>query len=186
MDNKSEKEKLRQWTKDIRRTLDLKRISREIENKIINLDIYKSSGNVMSYLSKDIEISLDSLFRGARKKWFVPVIVQTYYGTSLKIVPYIHGRTKLFKNKFDILEPAAGNDECYDQLQKKIKLDVIFVPGLCFDKQGNRLGFGMGYYDQFLKLNPDSYKIGCCPKRCLVDRLPADEWDIKMDLVVTE
>ena len=60
------------------------------------------------------------------------------------------------------------------------------MPGLCFDKKGNRLGFGKGFYDQFLKLNSDSYKIGCCPKRCMVDKLPTDEWDIKMDLVVTD
>ena len=186
MDNKTEKEKLRQWAKDIRHTLDLKKISKEIEHKISNLDIYSSSSNVMSYLSKDIEISLDGLFKHKRKIWFLPVIVQTYYGASLKIVPYIHGRTKVYKNKFDILEPQIVNDEYYDQVQKKIKLDVIFVPGLCFDKKGNRLGFGKGYYDQFLKLNPNSYKIGCCPKKCLVDKLPTDEWDVKMDLVVSE
>ena len=186
MDNKTEKEKLRQWAKDIRRTLDLKKISKEIEHKISNLDIYSSSSSVMSYLSKDIEISLDGLFKHKRKIWFLPVIVQTYYGASLKIVPYIHGRTKVYKNKFDILEPQIVNDEYYDQVQKKIKLDVIFVPGLCFDKKGNRLGFGKGYYDQFLKLNPSSYKIGCCPQKCLIDKLPIDEWDVKMDLVVSE
>ena len=187
MDNKVEKDKLRQWSKDVRRSLDLKKLSKEIQNKISNLDIYKSSSNVMSYLSKDIEISLDSLFLAdRRKRWFLPVAVKTYYGSNLKIVPYIHGRTKLQRSKFDILEPEIVNDEYYDQVQKKIKLDVIFVPGLCFDKKGNRLGFGMGFYDQFLKLNPNSYKIGCCPKRCLVNDLLTDSWDIKMDLVITE
>ena len=186
MDNKTEKDKLRQWAKDMRRTIDLKKISKEIENKILNLDIYKSSRNVMSYLSKDIEISLDGLFTTRGKKWFLPLVMQTYYGANLKVVPYVHGRTKLLKNKFDILEPAIINDEYYDQVNKKITLDVIFVPGLCFDKKGNRLGFGKGFYDQFLKLSPASYKIGCCPKKCLVSELPVDSWDIKMDMVVTE
>ena len=186
MDNKGEKDKLRQWAKDIRQTLDLKKISREIESKIFKLDIYKSSRNVMSYLSKDIEISLDGLFSDRKKAWLLPVVAQTYYGTSLKIVQYIHGKTKLFKNKFDILEPQIIDDNYFDQVKNKVKLDVIFVPGLCFDKKGNRLGFGKGYYDQFLKLNPESYKIGCCPKKCLVNELPADSWDIKMDLVLTE
>ncbi len=185
MDNKTEKDKLRQWAKDIRRTLDLKKISKEINNKILSLDIYKYSRNVMSYLSKDIEIFLDGLFLDRGKKWFLPVVLQSYYGTSLKVVPYIHGKTKLYKNKFNILEPTVVNDDYYDQVKKKIKLDVIFVPGLCFDKKGNRLGFGKGFYDQFLKLNPDSYKIGCCPKRCMVNELPTDSWDVKMDLVLT-
>lgn len=185
MDNKTEKDKLRQWAKDIRRSLDLKKISKEIQGKIMNLDTFKSSVNVMSYLSKEVEISLDALFM-SRKKWFLPVIVQTYYGSGLKIVPYIHGRTKVFKNKFDVLEPEIIDNNCFDQINKKIKLDVIFVPGLCFDKKGNRLGFGKGFYDQFLKLNPDSYKIGVCPKKCVVEELPTDTWDIKMNLVVTE
>ena len=186
MDTKSEKEKLRKWAKDARLTLGLKKIGKEIESKILKLDVYSSASNVMSYLSKDIEISLDGLFLRSRKKWFLPVIVQTYYGTGLRVVSYIHGRTRLYRNKFDILEPQIVNDEYFDQLKKKIKLDVIFVPGLCFDKKGNRLGFGKGFYDQFLKLNPNSYKIGCCPKKCLVNELPIDEWDVKMDLVVTE
>ena len=187
VDNKIEKDKLRQWSKDIRKTLDLKTISKEIQNKIINLEVYKSSSNVMSYLSKEIEISLDDLFmRERRKKWFLPVVAQTYYGMSLKIAPYIHGKTKLFKGKFDILEPEIVSDEYYDQVKKKIKLDLIFVPGLCFDKKGNRLGFGKGFYDQLLKLNPDSYKIGCCPKKCLVSELPLDSWDVKMDLILTD
>ena len=186
MDIKNEKEKLRKWSKDTRRIVDLKKISKEIENKVFNLDIYKSSRNVMSYLGKEIEISLDGLFMGSRKRWFLPVVAQTYYGLSLKVVPYVHGRTKLFRGKFDILEPEIRNDEYYDQVKKKIKLDVIFVPGLCFDKKGNRLGFGKGFYDQLLKLNPGSYKIGCCPKKCMLNEVPVDSWDIKMDLVITE
>ncbi len=186
MDNKSEKEKLRKWAKEARRSIDLKKTSKQIQDKIKKLDIYKSSSNVMSYLSSPIEISLDVLFMGSRKKWFLPLVAQTYYGMVIKAVPYTHGRTKLFKGKFDILEPEIINDDYYDQVNKKINLDVIFVPGLCFDKKGNRLGFGKGFYDQFLKLNPKSYKIGCCPKRCLVESLPIDEWDIKMDLIITE
>lgn len=186
MDNKSEKEKLRQWAKETRRNVDLKKISKEIQIKINKLDIYKSATNVMSYLSNPIEISLDGLFMGSRKKWFLPLIAKSYYGVALKIVPYAHGKTRLNRGMFDILEPEVVNDNYFDQVSKKINLDVILVPGLSFDKKGNRLGFGKGFYDQFLKLNPKSYKIGCCPKKCLVNSLPADEWDIKMDLVITE
>lgn len=184
MTNLNTKEDYRKWAKEIRKSIDLKSVSKEIENKIKGLDLYKSAVNVMSYLAKDIEISLHRLFTDRSKCWLLPVVVQNYYGTSLKIVQYIHGRTRLYQSKFDILEPAIVNDEYYDQVQKKIKLDLIFVPGLCFDKKGNRLGFGKGFYDKFLKLNPDSYKIGVCPKKCLVEELPVDSWDIKMDLVL--
>ena len=185
MNNKEEKLKIRTWAKSLRQTLDLKTISALIEAKVRNLSEYKSAMNVMSYLAKDIEISLNNLFEDNTKSWFLSA-VGGVPEPRLLVVPYFTGRTKLIKNQFDILEPTISDDNFFDQLNKKIKLDVIFVPGLCFDKAGNRIGFGKGFYDRFLKLNPDSFKIGCCPKGCFVDKLPVDEWDEKVDLVVME
>ncbi|MBI2996207.1 MAG: 5-formyltetrahydrofolate cyclo-ligase [Candidatus Melainabacteria bacterium] len=185
MTNNTEKERLRKWAKDLRKGIALKRASIEIQNKIKSLQIYKSSCNVMSYLAKDIEISLEDLFLDNSKNWFLPV-VETLHATSLQVVPYHHGKTKLIKNKFNILEPEIINNIFFDQKEKKINLDLIFVPGLCFDKNRNRIGFGRGFYDEFLKLNQNSFKIGSCPKECLVDKLPVDNWDQKVDLVVTD
>ena len=196
IDNKTEKAKYRLWAKDLRKNINLKRVSGLIEAKLTKLDVYRSAKTVMSYMAKDMEISLRGLFNDNSKSWFLPVVVETLHvetlhaetfhaetlhAMSLRVVPYHPNETKLSKNKFDILEPENN-----DQQDKKIKLDIIFVPGLCFDKKGNRIGFGAGYYDRFLKLNPDSFKIGCCPKECLVNELPVDLWDYKVDLVVTD
>ncbi len=182
--NNQEKTKYRLWAKDLRQKLDLKSVSICIENKIRNLEIFNSSKTVMSYLAKDLEVSLGNLFNDNSKEWFLP-IVGTLHATSLLVAPYISGKTKLSKNKYGILEPEIVNDNFFDQNKNKIKLDLIFVPGLCFDKSGNRIGFGKGFYDSFLKLNPDSIKIGCCPEGCIVDSLPVDKWDIKVDMVIT-
>ena len=178
------KDEYRKWAKEIRKSLNLPNISLEIENKIKDLKVYKSAKNVMSYLAKDIEISLNGLFEDKTKNWFLPIVGKGR-DLSLQIVPYLPQKTKLTKGQFGILEPQITNNTFFDQVNKKIKLDLIFVPGLCFDKEGNRLGFGKGYYDRFLKLNPDSFKIGCCPKECFVEKLSVDEWDEKVDLVVS-
>ena len=183
--NYKEKSEYRKWAKELRKKLDLKSISIQITKKIQNLYEYKAAKNVMSYLAKDIEISLSSLFQDNSKAWFLPS-VGARRGTPLHVVPYFPDKTRLIKNKFDISEPEIIGADFFDQAGKKIKLDVIFVPGLCFDKDGNRIGFGAGYYDKFLKLNKESFKIGCCPKECLVDKLPKDEWDEKVDLAVTD
>lgn len=185
MNNKSE---YRKWAKELRQKLDLKKISAEIVDKIKSLSQYQSAKTVMSYVGKEVEISLSRLFEDKSKSWFLPVVFQKNESErgQIIVVPYIPSKTKLIKGKFNILEPEIIKNNFFNQIEKKIKLDLIFVPGLCFDKEGNRLGFGAGYYDKFLKLNPDSFKIGCCPKECLVGKLPIDPWDVKIDLVITD
>lgn len=185
MVNSTEKAQYRKWAKELRQTLDLKKKSKGIIEKIQVLNEYKSAKTVMSYMAKDIEISLNDLFQDNSKSWFLPVILKRQE-EKIVVVPYLFNKTKLLKGKFDIYEPEIVDGNYYDQLERKISLDLIFVPGLCFDKLGNRLGFGLGFYDEFLKLNPNSFKVGCCPKECLVDKLSSKNWDVKVDLLIID
>ena len=134
----AKKAELRKWAKSLRQNLDLKKISTNIKTKVLKLEIYRSAKTIMSYIAKDIEVSLDELFKDGSKSWFLPVVSEH----SILVAPHVTGRTKLIKGKFNILEPEVIDDKCFDQIDKKIKLDLIFVPGLCFDKAGNRLGSG--------------------------------------------
>ena len=182
----TEKKHYRTWAKEIRAKLGqsgLQKISMTIEHKVRELTEFKRANTIMAYMATKIEVSLEGLFKTEGKKWFVPVINSD---DSIFIVPYVQGETKLVEGRFHILQPeTTGNNFC-NQTDKQINLDIIFVPGLCFDKNGNRVGFGKGYYDKFLKLNPKSLKIGCCPKECFVEALPTDLWDEKVDLVITD
>ena len=63
------------------------------------------------------------------------------------------------------------------------KIDLILVPGVAFDKSGNRLGRGKGYYDKVLK-QTGAYKLGVCFDFQLVERVPVEPHDVKMDRVV--
>ena len=67
----------------------------------------------------------------------------------------------------------------------KHKIDLFLVPGVAFDKSGNRLGYGKGYYDQLLH-NTTGLKIGICFDCQVVDAIPNETHDIKMDIIVTE
>lgn len=79
------------------------------------------------------------------------------------------------------MEPAAseplapGTDEV-----------CVFVPGLAFDRQGGRLGRGLGCYDRALARHPNAAKIGLAYDVQLVDAVPVDPWDVPMQAVVTE
>lgn len=62
--------------------------------------------------------------------------------------------------------------------------DLIIVPGLAFDPAHNRIGYGVGYYDLFLKDHPAAWKIGVCYPFQIVDRLPIEPHDVRMDEII--
>jgi 5-formyltetrahydrofolate cyclo-ligase len=62
--------------------------------------------------------------------------------------------------------------------------DLIIVPGLAFDKNYYRMGYGAGYYDTFLAQHPNALKIGVCYPFQLVDEVPIEAHDVKLDGVI--
>ncbi len=78
--------------------------------------------------------------------------------------------------------PEPGGD-C--PLVKKEELDVILVPNLCCDRAGYRLGRGGGYYDRYL-VGFQGLSVALCPKDRLVGALPHEEFDLPVDLVLTD
>ena len=63
------------------------------------------------------------------------------------------------------------------------KIDLIIVPGVAFDKEGNRIGFGRGYYDRFLENYSDSVKISIAYDFQLVEKIEAEKHDKKVDII---
>jgi 5-formyltetrahydrofolate cyclo-ligase len=67
------------------------------------------------------------------------------------------------------------------------QLDLIVVPGLAFTAEGNRLGRGAGFYDQFLSAIPaTTVKVGVCFEFQKVPEVPQESHDVKMDTVVCD
>lgn len=89
----------------------------------------------------------------------------------------------LVSGAFGVMEPPAD----WPALNDFTRLDAIFIPGLAFATNGDRLGFGGGWYDRLLARMPEeTVRIGVCWSRLLIDYLPSDVWDIHMDVVLTE
>ena len=65
------------------------------------------------------------------------------------------------------------------------KIDLFIIPGLAFDKENYRLGYGSGYYDTFLATQPDAYKLGICYPFQLVEKVPTEPHDIQLNEIVT-
>ena len=90
------------------------------------------------------------------------------------------GAESLREGAFGIMEPAGT------ELSVVEAVDVVLVPGMAFDVEGNRLGRGKGYYDRFLKSlnNPRPRLIGVCFDFQKVDMVPTEPTDVKVDVVV--
>lgn len=65
------------------------------------------------------------------------------------------------------------------------KIDLVIVPLLAFDLDGNRVGYGKGYYDKFLQNCENALKIGICLEKPLLKILDINEYDIKLDYCIT-
>ena len=86
----------------------------------------------------------------------------------------------------DLKEGSFGIPEPKTPVEfPKEKIDFAIVPGIAFDREGYRLGYGKGYYDRFLQ-NIKPYKLGVCQKIFFQDSIPHDEYDVKMDNVLVK
>lgn len=115
--------------------------------------------------------------------------IKKWAGQKHILLPCIKGEElelRLFSGT-DNLCPGGGGyaipeptGECFIAYEK---IGLIIVPGMAFDKWGNRLGRGKGYYDRFLKSCP-AYKIGICFPFQFMEAVPVDSLDIPMDEVI--
>ena len=108
------------------------------------------------------------------KSILLPVVVNDH---EMQICRYNH-TTKTKISSYGIMEPQDIPFGDYD------KIDLAIIPGMAFDRSGNRLGRGKGYYDRFLSQVPALYKIGICFPFQIVDQVPTNENDVRMDEIV--
>ncbi len=117
---------------------------------------------------------------------------------------FTHDFIVRWSNRKTILLPAIVNDEieirkytCHEDMQQGKfciaepcgdchvdQIDLAIIPGVAFDKSGNRLGRGKGYYDRFLS-NFTGYKIGLCYDFQKLDFIPTEKFDVKMDKIIS-
>jgi 5-formyltetrahydrofolate cyclo-ligase len=82
---------------------------------------------------------------------------------------------------YGILEPQHGRSSLPQEIE------LYFIPGLAFDRKGNRLGRGGGYYDRYLStIRPDAIKVGLAYQLQIDTALPVETHDHQVDLLITE
>jgi 5,10-methenyltetrahydrofolate synthetase len=148
----------------------------EVCKQIEASDVFQQAINIFTYNAMKDEVSTIALMERwkDRKKFYFPVVA----GNEL-IFREINDATLFERSSIGVNEPKGMKGVGHE------RADLILVPGVAFDRNRNRLGRGKGYYDRFLS---DSLvtKVGICFEFQLIAVVPADEGDIKMDLIISE
>lgn len=148
--------------------------SETIVSRIAGLPEWKAAGTVLAYSPLPGEVDLRSLFKADGKRIALPLVE----GDHLRLKEYSEG--SMVPGYAGILEPPADAPEIDPS-----EIDLAFIPGVAFDAEGGRLGRGKGYYDRLLPLL-DCPLVGVAFSWQMVDKVPTDPWDAKMDMVVTD
>ena len=153
------KPELRSKYKALRKQLsldDVEHLSMEIANKLLTLNIWNFSYyHVFLSMTDKKEINTDYILHILQGKDKNIVVSKSNMDDGSMVHFLLTDSTQIKKNNYGIPEPVDGIEI------PEMKLDVVFVPLLAFDIKGNRIGYGKGYYDRFLRnCKPDVLKIG--------------------------
>lgn len=187
------KTSLRQQIIDLRKGLDpLLQLqqSAQIATSLIQHAVWQGAQHIACYLAYKAEVDTKPIIQAAwrqNKQIYLPSLAESITDYTMEFSQY-WASTALEKNRYGILQPA------YKAVNNRISvknLDIILIPLVAYDKLGNRLGMGEGFYDRALNFKQTAgiiqpLIIGLAYNFQQVERVPTETWDVKLDGVVTE
>ncbi len=172
-----DKREIRKKFKEIRKNL-----RGNITEDFFESDIYVKAGKIFTFVSYGSEINTCTIIKKAfedKKEVAVPYMTgKPHEMVFLKINSF----DELKPNKMGIPEPEYNREN----IMISDKNTLVIVPGLAFDSEFYRTGYGGGYYDKYLSENEYAIAAGVCFEEQITDRVPRDEYDVKMDVIVTD
>jgi 5-formyltetrahydrofolate cyclo-ligase len=178
----SGKEEMRMQAKEVRSRLSPGEVAEfSVRIGLHLLRLIDGESVVMVYASKPGEVDTSGLISrllSQGKRVVVPIIEQETRSLRLS---YLEDPCVLRPSTFLVPEPV-GREIPVDAST----VSLVIIPLIAFDRQGHRLGYGAGYYDRFLSRHPWMRKIGVAFSCQEVPRIPADENDVSLDVIVTE
>ena len=177
-----DKNEVRQLIKAYRQKLtdeDVKIQSRLIIDRLKKSDIYKTSENVFLYMSYNREVDTYMLLSRCfmdGKKVYAPKVLSK---TDMEFY--------CIQDEHDLVSGYMGIMEPSDSCEKANTRDGLFImPGLAFDYDFHRIGYGGGFYDRYLSEDNTFIKAALAFDFQLLESIPYEEHDLKPDYIVTQ
>lgn len=154
------------------------RRSEVIMRKVESLPEFQQAKTVLLYWSMADEVQTHAFVN----RWYneKTLLLPCVDGDDLLLRQYTGPECMVAGEQFGIGEPTG---EEYTDLEN---IALIIVPGVAFDNSGNRMGRGRGFYDRLLKTTPNALKVGVAFNFQMLDSIPTEPFDVRMDKVVSE
>lgn len=161
---------------------DVTKNSQKIIERLKENELFRKAEIILHYVSYDNEVFTHDMIKDQISKGktvFVPISNKE---DNTLILSKLSNWNDLEKGAYGILEPKKTKIKEI----KSEKIEIIIVPGLGFDKKGNRIGHGKGYYDRLLKKYNSSISIGLAFNFQIVENIPNKSHDVPVDMILTE
>ena len=174
-----DKKELRRTIRDLKRAMTEEEIvsrSQKLGQLFAASEAYQNAKTIYGYLPYNQEVRTVAMLEKALadgKKVAVPKC----YGEEMRFI-YMEDLSKVEKGYAGIPEPIADGPVADDETA------LVLMPGLAFDPQGHRCGYGGGFYDKFLAAEPNHPTLALCYEFQMFDHLEVDSHDIPVDTVL--
>ena len=163
---------------------EIKRRSKNVEDKLSELPLYKKAKVIMVYYPLGGEVDILRKIRRdlGSKRFCFPVM--DLEAKNLRIFEITNLDQDFVSGPRGVMQPDTQSSKEVDIKE----IDMVIIPGLAFDREKNRLGRGAGFYDRFLQnITTPTKKVGIAFEFQILENLPANlSWDQKVDTVVCE
>ena len=156
--------------------------SKIISIRVIATKEYQSSKSIGAYYPIGSEVKTFEIIKHSidnKKDIGLPRVIDSTNIEFFKIIEDSFEKIKFTKGKYGIFENTMSNTRI-DQM------DLLIIPGIAFDLQGNRLGYGKGYYDRLLSSRKAKYIIGLAYESQVINEIPNNDHDIPVNIIITE
>lgn len=173
------KQELRRTIRERKRAMteaEIRSRSEILAEKFVASDAYKAAKTIYGYLPYNQEVRTVPMLQRALDEG-KRVAVPKVYGDDMKFI-YLDDLTQVAKGYAGIPEPIADAPVAQDETA------LVLMPGLAFDRQGHRIGYGGGFYDKFLAREPHHPTLALCYDFQVQEALQTEEFDIPVDTVI--
>ena len=174
-----DKKELRRQIREMKRAMtpeQIEQASRRLGELFLDTPQYKNAKTIYGYLPYNQEVRTVPMLEQALKDG-KKVAVPKCYGDEMKFI-YLEDLTQVELGYCNIPEPIADGPVAEDETA------LVLMPGMAFTKNGDRMGYGGGFYDKFLAKEPNHPTVALCYSFQMVESLPTAEYDIPVDCVL--